>query len=607
MRRRYGGKARIVVAAALLGVLASAVPAGAAPTAKGPKPTVTDFTATPTTLYDNGGMVTLSAVVSNATNCILSSKPAVKGLPAKIACSNGVVTEGLVLPVNTGKKPVVHTFVLQVTGTKKVKAKPVTVTVETTAPPYLPGVRSIVGNGQSDCAVLASGAVACWGYNDVGELGNGSVYGPDGNNGYDTPQYVTGLSGASAVTSGGPSDGLTDGGSYCALLTAGSVDCWGDNTFGDLGNGVTGGPDGADGYDTPQPVSGLTGVTSVVSDGIDGYCALLGSGAVDCWGSDEVGQLGNGTVTVPDGSGDSLGFDTPQGVPGVSGALALASDGYGYCALLSSGGIDCWGSNGNGDLGNGTIGGPDGQNGYDSPQVVSGVTDASSVVSGPGGYCAELSGGAVDCWGNNSDGELGVGKIGGPVSCLTGNDCYDAPQPVTGVTGATAVTNIGIGYCVTLTSGGVDCWGYNEDGQIGNGTIGGTDGDYGYASPQPVTGISDAAGIAPYGGGSSTCVDLTTGAVECWGLNMSGILGNGTIDGPDGKFGYDVPQAVTGVDSATAVTGADGNGYCAVTADGYAQCWGANSYGELGIGELGGPDGAGGFDSPQSVVGPGSN
>jgi len=60
--------------------------------------------------------------------------------------------------------------------------------------------------------VLASGAVACWGYNDVGELGNGSVYGPDGNNGYDTPQYVTGLSGASAVTSGGPSDGLTDGG-----------------------------------------------------------------------------------------------------------------------------------------------------------------------------------------------------------------------------------------------------------------------------------------------------------------------------------------------------------------------------------------------------------
>ena len=72
--------------AALLGVLASAVPAGAAPTAKGPKPTVTDFTATPTTLYDNGGMVTLSAVVSNATNCILSSKPAVKGLPAKIAC-----------------------------------------------------------------------------------------------------------------------------------------------------------------------------------------------------------------------------------------------------------------------------------------------------------------------------------------------------------------------------------------------------------------------------------------------------------------------------------------------------------------------------------------
>ena len=566
-----------MVVAVLLGVVGAAVPVGAAALQKQPKPTVTDFAATPTNLYDVGGTVSLSADVANGKTCVITSKPAVSGLPLKVACKTGSVLDNVAVPGDTGKKAIMYTFSLDVTGTRKVEATPITVTVGTTAPPFLTGAQSVVASGQSDCAVLLSGSVACWGYNANGELGIGSIDGPDGNNGYDMPQLVSGLSGVSEVTSGGPSNGLTDGGSYCALLTDGSVDCWGNNTFGDLGNGTTGGPDGVDGYDTPQPVSGLLGATAVVSDGLDGYCALLTTGGVDCWGSDEVGQLGNGSVSIPNGSGDSLGYDSPQTVEGVSSATALASDGYGYCAVLAGGGIVCWGSNENGDLGDGTVGGSDGQNGEDTAQTVIGITDAATVVGGPGGYCALLATGSVDCWGNNSDGELGVGAINGPDSCLTGTSCYDTPQMVADVGDATELTNIGIGYCVTRTGGAVDCWGYNEDGQLGNGTIGGPDGDYGYDVPQAVTSIPLVSGIASNGGGSDNCALLTTGGVDCWGVNMADTLGDGTVDGPDGKFGYDVPQGVIGITSASSVVGADGNGFCAVLVAGAIQCWGTTA------------------------------
>ncbi len=592
--------------AALIGVVGTAVPVGAATLHKQPKPTVTGFTATPTTLYDIGGTVSLSADVANAKACIISSKPAISGLPLKAACTTGSVLDNVAVPGLTDKKAITYTFSLDVTGTKKVKATPITVTVEATSPPFLSGVQSVVASGQSDCAVLLSGSVACWGYNADGELGIGSIDGPDGNNGYDMPLLVSGLSGVSEVTSGGPSNGLTDGGSYCALLTTGSVDCWGNNTFGDLGNGTTGGPDGADGYDTPQPVTGLLDATSVVSDGLDGYCALLTTGGVDCWGSDEVGQLGNGSVSIPDGSGDSLGYDTPQTVEGVSSAVALASDGYGYCAVLSSGGIECWGSNENGDLGDGVIGGSDGQDGEDTAQTVTGITDAATVVGGSGGYCSLLTTGSVDCWGSNSDGELGIGALNGPDSCLTGTSCFDTPQTVSGVSDATVLTNVGIGYCVTRTAGAVDCWGYNEDGQLGTGTTGGTDGDYGYDVPQPVASIPPVSDIASNGGGSDNCARLTTGGVDCWGVNMAGTLGDGTVGGPDGKFGYDVPQGVIGITSASSVVGAGGDGFCAVVAAGAVQCWGDNRYGELGNGQLGGPDGANGYDSPQPVASAGS-
>ena len=216
--------------------------------------------------------------------------------------------------------------------------------------------------------------------------------------------------------------------------------------------------------------SASTAVKQVASDG-QGFCAVLFAGGLDCWGVNDEGELGNGTFSGPDGE---AGYDTPQAVTGITNAVSATSNnaGLGYCALLSTGRVDCWGDNTWGEIGNGTTVGE-----YDTPQAVTGITNAVSVVSGGQGYdyCAVLSTGGVDCWGLNSDGELGDGNIGGPDGL---NDGYDTPQAVIGITKAISLSGDGTGdggYCAVLSTGGVDCWGANTFGELGNGTTGGPD------------------------------------------------------------------------------------------------------------------------------------
>jgi hypothetical protein len=184
---------RVLVSVGLaVAFLTVAVPAGATAAPKPPKTTVSGFAASPTTLYNNGGIVTLSANVTNATSCLFTSTKPVTGLPATVACTSGVVSQTVTLPANTGKRAVKYMFKLSVTGTKTVKAKAVKVTVSTSAPPAgLTGVRSVASDGFGSCAVLSTGGVDCWGDNDLGELGNGTTGGPDGEYGYDTPQAVS--------------------------------------------------------------------------------------------------------------------------------------------------------------------------------------------------------------------------------------------------------------------------------------------------------------------------------------------------------------------------------------------------------------------------------
>jgi alpha-tubulin suppressor-like RCC1 family protein len=281
--------------------------------------------------------------------------------------------------------------------------------------------------------------------------------------------------------------------SACAPLLGGTVECWGDNDDGQLGNGTT------TNSSTAVAVSGLNGVTAL-SVGNESACALLSGGTVECWGDNSYGALGNGTTT---------NSSTPVAVSGLSGVTALSVGDLSACALLSNGTVECWGYNGYGQLGNGTT------TNSSTPVAVSGLSGATAISVGGGelSACALLSGGTVECWGANNAGQLGNGTT---TSSLT-------PVAVSGLNGATAIsTGGGLGDACALLSGGtVECWGDNYYGELGNGTT--TDS----STPVAVSGLSGVTAIS-VGGGASPCALLSGGTVECWGRNDYGELGNGT-------------------------------------------------------------------------------
>ena len=212
-------------------------------------------------------------------------------------------------------------------------------------PMPLANVKTVVSGGDGYCALLTTGAVDCWGYGYFGNLGNGQF------DDSAIPVSVVSTSGSGTLTGVASLTGGDDG--YCALLTSGAVDCWGYGSHGNLGNGqfYTSGNQGSAVPVVVKSTSGsgtLTGVASLTSTADSygsGYCALLTSGAVDCWGYGSYGQFDYSAVPVSVVSTSGSGT--------LTGVASLTSDGAGYCALLTSGAVDCWGGGYYGQLGNG--------------------------------------------------------------------------------------------------------------------------------------------------------------------------------------------------------------------------------------------------------------
>ncbi|MCU1496990.1 MAG: hypothetical protein JWM47_943 [Acidimicrobiales bacterium] len=325
----------------------------------------------------------------------------------------------------------------------------------------------------------------------------------------------------------------------CALLSDGTVRCWGSNARGQLGNAST--------TDAPRPVtvSGITTATSVVVSGTTS-CARLANGTVRCWGNGTSGQLGNGSST------DAT---TPVTVSGITTATAVSVGGASACAVLADTSVRCWGSNVQGQLGNNTL------VSSSTPVVVAGLTTAGSVTSGVDHSCARLSGGSLKCWGDNDDGQLGNGTI------------IDSRTPVTvaGISSATAVTASARHTCALLSTGGLMCWGDNTFGQLGDSTTTAA------LSPVGVSGIGSATGISA--GLTHTCAVLADGTMACWGHNALGQLGNGTTAGAT------VPVEVVNIDAAVG-SSAGHSSTCTVLSTGTVRCWGNNSSGQLGNGSL---------------------
>jgi alpha-tubulin suppressor-like RCC1 family protein len=405
----------------------------------------------------------------------------------------------------------------------------------------------VASGGFASCAVLAGGKITCWGDNSSGELGSGTTTGMR-----TMPVAVKGVGDATSVAAGGYHS--------CAVLAGAQVACWGDNTNGELGNGQTGESL------TEVPVQGVSNATGVTA-GDYHSCALIAGGSVDCWGDNSDGELGDGTTSGPKTCAGDPCSPTPVTVSGIATATQITASYFQSCALLAAGGVDCWGDNANGQLGDGTT------STSSTPVAVAGITTATQIAAGGLHACALLAGGGVDCWGNNLEGQLGNGTT----------TASTTPVAVQGITTATQIAAGEYHACALLAGGTVDCWGNNYDGELGNGTTASS------STPVAVQGITTATQItASY---FDTCALLAGGSVKCWGYNFDGELGDGTAAGPETCGTLDdpcssTPVAVSGIATASQIS-AGGIHACARLTSGALQCWGGNYDGELGDGTAG--------------------
>jgi alpha-tubulin suppressor-like RCC1 family protein len=235
-----------------------------------------------------------------------------------------------------------------------------------------PGPQAVSAGYEHTCAVTSAGGVKCWGWNGYGQLGDNSTTSSA------TPVNVTGLaSGAVAVSAGMDHT--------CTLTAAGGVKCWGRNNNGQLGNGAT-----TDSH-APVDVVGLSSGVRAISAGREYTCAIDSAGGLKCWGENAFGALGDNN-----GSPTESFVPSPVDVVGLSsGVQAVATGQYTTCAITSTGGVKCWGENESGELGNGTM-----TNSLLPSDVVGLSSGVQAVSVGNTHVCALTSAGAVKCWGS---------------------------------------------------------------------------------------------------------------------------------------------------------------------------------------------------------------
>jgi alpha-tubulin suppressor-like RCC1 family protein len=396
---------------------------------------------------------------------------------------------------------------------------------------------AIVAGQSYTCVLTLGGRIQCWGDNSYGQLGDGTTRSRS------TAVGVIGLSAGNDAT------GVSAGERHtCATANSGGVSCWGDNPMGALGDGTL-----ASRY-LPANVSGF-GVGSdarAVVAGSSHSCALTGEGGVKCWGCRQARSCGTDTANL-----------VPVDIPGLtSGVTAINSSEGHTCALTTTGGVKCWGNNQFGQLGDGTT------TDRIAPVDVSGLIAGSGVTAiaaGSNHTCAVTASGETKCWGQNGSGQLGDSST----------EDRTTPVGVSGLGAGSGVTAVSAGdehTCALISDGRVKCWGHNGFGELGDGTT------IDRTSPGDVSGFPTGSGVTAISAGTShTCV-LEAGGIKCWGSNSSGQLGDGT------GMTRTTPVEVVGFPSGSGATAVDAGAWhsCAIQG-GAVRCWGSNLWGQLGV------------------------
>ncbi len=314
----------------------------------------------------------------------------------------------------------------------------------------------------STCGIFNNNAY-CWGNNNYGQLGNGSTTNSS------SPVAIA-IGGSSAIPSGNTISQISVGFfSSCAIDNSGVAYCWGSNDYGQLGNGST--------KNSSLPIAVAIGGDSAIpsgstilqiSSGAFNTCAIASNHKAYCWGANWYGQLGNGTTTS-----SSLPVEVTIGgnsaIPNDSTILQISTNEYNTCAIASNHKAYCWGVNWYGQLGNGTT-----TNSSLPVEVTTGGNSAipsdstiSEISNNGMNNCAIDNHGVAYCWGNNDYGQLGNGTTTNsslPVAiAIGGNSAIPSGSSIVQITGLENT-------CAISSDNKVYCWGNNNYGEVGNGT-----------------------------------------------------------------------------------------------------------------------------------------
>jgi alpha-tubulin suppressor-like RCC1 family protein len=369
--------------------------------------------------------------------------------------------------------------------------------------------RIAVGLGYA-CGITQAGDARCWGSNDVGQVGDGSATRQT------SPRLVRGQCERLAAGAG-TTFAIFDGGLYS----------FGSNEYGVRGVPVT-----------PRRV-GTASDWSEVALGLSYSCGIRGGGELYCWGSVPSNTIGPVSVV-------------PQRV-GVDAAWSHVDVGWGHACGLRAGELHCWGRNERGALGDGTMGE------QSAPQQVGSATDWLVVSASDGTYghtCGIRAGGALYCWGSNDVGQVGDGTL----------DHRSAPTLIS--TGWSAVV-LGDDYSCGIRAGALYCWGGQSGYQLGNGV----NAFAGQTSPVRIGARSEWERVSA---GYFHACGLDGGGLSCWGNNAFGQQGRAGADALVPLL-VDSPAAFERIASGVFTT-------CATTVGSALVCWGSNASGELGSG-----------------------